>query len=335
MNAMTLSYAQRLEDYHLSSAFGNQASGFYVDLGAGHPVADNVSYWFYLQGWRGVVVEPQAHLLDLYRHLRPRDVAVCSLIGQTVGEADFHIVEGLHGLSTMLELNARKAAAHGASYTTVRRPVTTLAQLLEVHRVGSIDFLKVDVEGAEPEVFAGADWSRWRPRMIVAEAIAPNTPRDASQDWEAILLDQGYVVALFDGLNRFYVAEEEAALRARLPSEPARWDAVRHLYEFGRAPENPDHPDHTLAHHLVSVLLADLPSWDEDDLVMLLLRDFNSLNDRSGFDRFHVTPSEPEVSRQELCRALVRSDVFRAALGRIAAPYDGGLTLDDPQTPVR
>jgi hypothetical protein len=27
--------------------------------------------------------------------------------------------------------------------------------------------------------------------------------------------------------------------------------------------------------------------------------------------------------------------VFRAALGRIAAPYDGGLTLDDPQTQVR
>src|SRR5688572_11318890 len=76
MAGMTLSYAQRLEDYHLASAFGHQASGFYVDLGAGHPVADNVSYWFYLQGWRGVVVEPQAHLLDLYRHLRPRDVAV-------------------------------------------------------------------------------------------------------------------------------------------------------------------------------------------------------------------------------------------------------------------
>jgi len=35
---MDLSYAQRLEDYHLACAFGDQATGFYVDVGAGHPV---------------------------------------------------------------------------------------------------------------------------------------------------------------------------------------------------------------------------------------------------------------------------------------------------------
>jgi hypothetical protein len=48
---MDLSYAQRLEDYHLACAFVGQPEGFYFDIGAGHPVADNVSFWFYLQGW--------------------------------------------------------------------------------------------------------------------------------------------------------------------------------------------------------------------------------------------------------------------------------------------
>ena len=47
---MRLSYAQNLEDYHLDLAFGGLTDGVYVDVGGGHPVADNVSFWFYLKG---------------------------------------------------------------------------------------------------------------------------------------------------------------------------------------------------------------------------------------------------------------------------------------------
>ena len=59
IRAMDLSYSQNLEDYHLSLAFAGQRTGFYIDIGGGHPVADNVSFWFYERGWQGIVVEPQ------------------------------------------------------------------------------------------------------------------------------------------------------------------------------------------------------------------------------------------------------------------------------------
>jgi len=59
---MELSYAQNLEDYHLSLAFAGQTTGTYIDIGAGHPIADNVSFWFYERGWHGIVVEPQQNL---------------------------------------------------------------------------------------------------------------------------------------------------------------------------------------------------------------------------------------------------------------------------------
>ena len=61
---MDISYAQNLEDYHLARLFEGQASGFYVDVGAGHPVGDNVSFNAYLRGWSGiVVVAPLSELL--------------------------------------------------------------------------------------------------------------------------------------------------------------------------------------------------------------------------------------------------------------------------------
>ena len=298
---MDLSYAQNLEDYHLARLFAGQADGFYIDVGAGHPVADNVSFWFYLQGWRGLVVEPQQDLAALYAHIRPRDIAVCGLVGRSTGEADFHVVERLHGFSTTDEAHARGAAAFGAGFRTHRMPVTTLAALCEAHAPPRIDFLKVDVEGAEAEVLAGADWERWRPRVVVAEALAPGSMAEAWREWESLLTEHRYRFAFSDGLNRFYVAEEEPDLAARFPAEPTPWQAVRHLYEFGRAPDNPEHPDHALARALVGGFLAALPRLDAEFLATL-------------------TPGTD--------RASMDTDAFRAALGRIASAYDGGQIMD-------
>jgi FkbM family methyltransferase len=301
---MDLSYSQNLEDYHLSLAFAGQATGTYVDIGAGHPVADNVSFWFYERGWRGIVVEPQSDLVALYERLRPRDTAVCGLIGRDNGEIDFHVVDRLHGLSTTREDVARKAQAFGAGYQTVRMPVMTLARLCESHGLGSIDFLKIDVEGGEGDVLAGGDWQRFRPKVVVAEAISPMASEPAWQDWEPFLLAQGYQLVLFDTLNRFYVAQEHPEIIARLPSERAPWHSVRHMYEIGRAPENTQHPDHALALDLARGFWASLPCLDPGLIAAILGR-----------------------ARREDAAALmsmVESESFRASLGRIACGYDGG-----------
>jgi len=307
---MDLSYAQNLEDYHLARVFEGQAGGFYIDVGAGHPVGDNVSFHFYLQGWRGIVVEPQERLCALYDHLRPRDIAACVLVGAEPGRAKFHEVDRLHGFSTTVERHARGAAKFGASFRTSSKFVVTLASLYETHRVQEIDFLKVDVEGAERDVLAGADWRRFRPKVVLAEAVAPGTMAPSHAEWEPILFGAGYGFAFFDGLNRFYVAEEAAALKARFPEKPAPWDAVRHLYEFGRAPENPQHPDHALAKALAGACLAALPTLKPKALRALLA----------------AGAEGPEVER---LLAGLDTDAFRAALGRIAAPYDGGQLLDE------
>src|ERR1700748_1824959 len=82
---MDLSYTQNLEDYHLSLAFAGQETGTYVDIGGGHPIADNVSFWFYERGGRGIVVEPQPELTALYGRLRPRDTVVQGVVTRATG----------------------------------------------------------------------------------------------------------------------------------------------------------------------------------------------------------------------------------------------------------
>jgi FkbM family methyltransferase len=302
-----LSYAQNMEDYHLHVAFAGARHGRYVDIGGGHPVAGSVSFWFYQRGWSGIVVEPQPDLATLHRRLRPRDTLVEAVIGAASGEADFFKIDRLHGLSTTVRSNADAARARGVSFETMKVPSISLADLCRTHALNAVDFLKIDVEGAERDVLAGADWSLCRPRIIVLEAVTPLTGEPAWSDWEPLLLSQDYRFALFDGLNRFYVAAECTDVLQRMPREQASWDVVTHMYEIGRAPENPNHPDFALADELVRGFWASLPALDVQTLALILAR--------------------ARQSKHLGCQALedeVRSEEFLAALGRIACTYDGG-----------
>lgn len=310
---MKLSYSQNLEDYHLSMAFAGQATGTYVDIGAGHPIADNVSFWFYERGWHGVVVEPQSKLAALYPRLRPRDIAVAGLIGRECTVADFHVVDRLHGLSTTVEGVAQAAQAFDVQYQTIRTPMTTLAKLCETHDLGTIDFLKIDVEGAEGDVLFGGNWDRFRPKVVVAEAVTPVTSEPSWQDWEPFLIAQRYRFVLFDALNRFYVAEEHPEIMERFPTERAPWHAVRHLYEIGRAPENEQHPDHALARDLARGFWASLPYLDSNVIASFL-----------GRGR-HIE----ERGDLAMLASMVESEQFRTALGRIACGYDGGQIIEE------
>jgi FkbM family methyltransferase len=343
---MKLSYAQHLEDYHLSRAFGEQSGGFYIDVGSGHPVADNVSCWFYLQGWHGIVVEPQQELAALHARLRPRDRVECCVLGREAGEIAFHAVERLHGFSTTVAEFADKAAQSGAAYVTRRVPMKTLAQICSEHGVTEVDFLKLDVEGAEGDVLAGNDWTRIRPKIVLCEAVAPGSMAPNWEGWEPLLLASGYDFVLDEGLNRFYVAREQAEILSRFPREKADWLVVPHLGHTNRAPFRDDHPDHAIARQLTGALFARLPYADEREWLALLLH-----GDRGDADAT-LTPEDrgavlarvfdprfpearaalidvPATTRRAFYQAIVASDHFRMLLGRIAMSWDGGQILDD------
>lgn len=335
---MQLSYAQNLEDYTLDLVFHDVAAGTYVDVGGGHPVADNVSMFFYLKGWRGLVVEPQEGLARAYAGVRPRDVVVSVLAGRQAGTIDFHVVEGMHGLSSAVAANAESARTYGARTVTIQKPVERLSTLIDKARLPAIDFLKIDVEGAEPDVLAGLDLKCHRPRVILVEAVNPNNPNADVAAWEPNLLAAGYAFAFFDNLNRYYVANEHAALISRFPAAPAPWDRVGHLWDCGRAADCADHPDRKLAELLIAGLMADLPRLAAEEpqrLERLVARGLEAprlkADPKPALADLIGACEQPRplaaVSASALDK-LLASDQLRAALGRIACMYDGGHLLE-------
>jgi FkbM family methyltransferase len=262
-----LSYAQNMEDVVLARLFAGQATGFYIDVGGGHAVADNVTFHAYLNGWSGVVVEPQAALGALYSAVRPKDVLITVLCGRSAGEIELFEAARFHGLSTASAEHAAAAEQAGIKGARVVKPVTTLAALCAALAPAIIDVLKIDVEGFEADVIAGNDWTRFRPRVVLAEAIEPISMKDASHRFEPALLAAGYSFALFDNLNRWYVADEAASdLLPRFPTAPLAWDSVTHLGEYGPAQSDTAHPDHALALRFPASLMARLPHLSKAEL---------------------------------------------------------------------
>jgi FkbM family methyltransferase len=209
-----VSYAQNREDVVLARAFLPEHVGFYVDVGASDPVVDSVTKHFYDRGWRGVNVEPATIGLKALTAARPDDVNLGVGLGASPGEATFYELPlQMTGCSTFSDEIADQYRGDGWDTTTRTVAISTLAALCEEH-VGelTIDFLKLDVEGDEAEVLAGADFEHFRPRILVIEATMPGTSIPSHERWEPRVLSAGYRLTLFDGLNRFYVREEDADL---------------------------------------------------------------------------------------------------------------------------
>lgn len=216
-----VSYAQNAEDVVLRRALRSVGSGHYLEIGANDPTVDSITRSFYDSGWSGITVEPMADLAAAHRTARPRDVQVEAVAGRPgVERAVLHEVDGT-GLSTLDDELRDRHVHEGFTTHDVEVRSFTVDQLLERSHHGDLHFVVIDTEGSERDVLAGFDLRRWRPWILVVEATVPNSNDPSHDSWEPGVLAGGYQFCLFDGLSRFYVADEHADELATLLSYPA------------------------------------------------------------------------------------------------------------------
>ena len=214
--ARVVSFSQNAEDVRLWRVFRDIKHGFYVDVGANDPATWSVTKLFYDAGWNGINVEP-GPTYDFLVQARPRDISIRAAIRLDRGTSDFWITYPETGLSTCHPDVHAHVPELIDRFERVTVNTVRLEQVLAEHAPERpIQFLKIDVEGAEAEVIASGDWVRFRPAVVVVEAVATMDSRPTHEAWEPMLLAANYQFAVFDGLNRFYVAKECAHLAAAL-----------------------------------------------------------------------------------------------------------------------
>jgi FkbM family methyltransferase len=227
-----ISYAQNFEDVILARVLAETKKGFYVDVGGMDPVLHSVTKHFYDSGWSGITVEPVRRLHAAFKRERPRDVNLRVAVGRERGTLTFHEFDTA-GISTLSAEFADHFIREGHRCEKVEVQVLPLREICETHCHGPIDFMKIDVEGFERDVLEGGEWRRFRPRVLVIEATRPQSNIPNWEGWEDFVLQQDYLFAYFDGLNRFYVASEEKKLLERFRLPPNLFDDFQ-LHEVAR-----------------------------------------------------------------------------------------------------
>lgn len=310
-----ISYAQNFEDVLLWRALGHVKDGFYIDVGANDPEEHSVTKAFYDAGWHGINIEPLPLYRDLFAAERPRDINLSIAVGSSAGSLTLFDVPSVPGWASPELAVAEMHRATGHEVHEVKVPVRTLASVCEEHARGDIHFLKVDVEGHEGEVLRGMDFGRFRPWVVVVEATLPNSRQTNHEQWESLVTTHGYRFAHFDGLNRYYVADEHAELADVLSVQPNVFDAFisHHLDKAWR--------DAKRAHYAVEAAQDKLAHetglrWQEHQAALKQVKELEQkLDDIQRSTSWRIThPLRIASSHAKRARGLPRELLRRGAV---------------------
>lgn len=194
------SYSQDGEDMVMRALFEYLPKGyrgFFVDVGAHHPVRFSNTYHFYKKGWRGINIDATPGSMQSFGWVRRRDINLELGIGPEKGSLTFFCFDE-PALNTLSETVAQERASGGRYKITkkVEVPVLPLEAVLKQHLPAGtkIDFLSVDVEGMDEMVLRSNDWQTFRPTFVLAEDthFDPNAKNTLDSGVYAFLSAQGY-----------------------------------------------------------------------------------------------------------------------------------------------
>ncbi|MGB3614862.1 MAG: FkbM family methyltransferase [Elainellaceae cyanobacterium] len=195
-----LCFSQEGEDMILSRLFSSQKEGFYIDIGAHHPQKFSNTYGFYLKGWRGINIDAMPGSMEPFERVRAEDINLEAAIARDSGMLTFYSynnpVLNTFSKSVHEQRLGNKEFSHLYPVREALQIEThPLVAILEQHLPEDqvIDFMSIDVEGLDYEILSSNDWSRYRPKVVIAEDIDSVSLSSAQNcSVSTLMFGQGY-----------------------------------------------------------------------------------------------------------------------------------------------
>lgn len=185
-------YTQNLEERYIVGNLGQK--GRFLDIGAYDGKTFSATLALAEKGWTGVYVEPDPCIIPLLKeNMRDfhSEIVECA-IGTTSGVLPFYSSRG--DMVGTLSKSHKQKWSTAVDFTEISVPVLTLDELAQ--KVGTdFDFINLDVEGINWDIFQMFDWNVWRASVVCIEYD------DKYNEIRAILEQHKFRIAYVSGEN--------------------------------------------------------------------------------------------------------------------------------------
>lgn len=209
-------YSQNGEDFLLWKIFGDKKDGYYVDIGAHDGIFFSNTYGFDLAGWSGICVEPHPFFYDLLKTSRPR----ATNLQIAVGIKDLPTVEFFAStkgafsslFKSSVQILDKRFPELGTRWKKITVPQYTINTMFSTYlpKDKDIDIFTLDIEGGELHAMMGIDLKKYRPRILIIEAL-DYLQKDITKNLCELMQKNGYFFAKNLHKNLFFCREKKDA----------------------------------------------------------------------------------------------------------------------------
>jgi len=168
-----ISYSLNAVDLIIDYIFKNKNNGFYLDVGSQHPISNNNTYLLFKRGWSGINIDLDKKNIDLFNTARPNDINLNLAISSNVAEKKLYFYHDKSPINTLNKVVSDFQTAIVKEIKTIK--TTTLDITLQNLKLNNmIDYMNLDIEGHEMEIFKAFDLSLYKPSVISVEFLDLN-----------------------------------------------------------------------------------------------------------------------------------------------------------------
>ena len=164
------SYSMLGEDIFINNFFKNKKNGFYLDVGAYHPLDGNNTHLLYeKKNWNGINIDVNPISIELFKRARKNDLNLNYGISNKKTFVKLYFRKKINMLNT---LNKEFAKIHFKNgFQEKRIKTNTLNYILDrsKYKNKKIDFFNLDVEGNELNVLKSLNFKKYQPSLICVE----------------------------------------------------------------------------------------------------------------------------------------------------------------------
>ena len=152
----------------------------YLDIGAHNPIAGSNTYLLYQLGWRGTLVEPNAHWINEYELKRKGDLVLPCAVSIDNVSKKFYKFSDLASSNTLSMAFADEimSSQNVEIESEALIHCMTLDEIIDIH-IENFDvvpkLMSIDIEGLDFDVAASFSW-KIRPRFVMIEDPELNGP---------------------------------------------------------------------------------------------------------------------------------------------------------------